>query len=423
MTSPRVYDLIGVGLGVFNLSLAALLDENGFDDVLFFEKQPQLNWHGGMLLDSSELQVHFLKDLVTPVEPTSRYSFLNYLSQRGLMYQFMNRKSDSISRNQFQHYFRWVAEQLDTVRFNAAVQAVEHDGECFLVSVGGEQYRARHLAVASGLDPFIPACAQPFLGDRVFHVAQYAQHRAGFGEADVAVIGGGQSGAEVVMDILDHAPAASLRWFSRQLWFAQLEDNCFVNELYIPSFTRTFRKVEQGKREDFVARLSQTSDGINQGLIDRIYRHVFERRFFSARQDFAPQFLAGHEMVGMRPVGERFEVEMRSWADQRNWTFVTDVVVLATGFRAASWRMLEGVLGEPGPVPIGEHFDVQWRHAERNHLFVQNGSRMCVGLADANLSIAAWRSAMIVNKLLGRERYARHPDSPMVGHLLQGEVA
>lgn len=105
MSTERIYELIGVGLGVFNLALAAQLDDNGYADALFFEKQPQMNWHGGMLLDTSELQVHYMKDLVTPVDPRSKFSFLNYLRERRLLYQFMNRKSESISRNQFQYYF------------------------------------------------------------------------------------------------------------------------------------------------------------------------------------------------------------------------------------------------------------------------------------------------------------------------------
>ena len=421
MNNNHAYQLIGVGLGVFNLSLATLLDENGYHDALFFEKQANLNWHGGMLLDSSELQVHYLKDLVTPVDPTSKYTFLNYLKERGLLYQFINRKSESISRNQFNSYFRWVAQQLSSIRFNSLVSAIDFDGELFSITVNGEVYRAHHIAIASGLDPFIPECVRPHLGSKVFHVADYARHRDNFGAGLITVIGGGQSGAEVAMDILENSKETDLQWFSRQVWFGQLEDNCFVNELYIPSFTRTFRQVSLTKKQDFIDRLAMSSDGINQNLLDRIYRLLFERRFFSD-QEHRSHILAGQELIGLRAVGEQFEVTMKSWADDTTWLAMTDKIVLATGFRPSTWRMLHTVLDTKEEQAVGTSFEVQWSHQETNHIFLQNGSRMSIGLADANLSIAAWRSAMIANSLLGKDRYAVHPDTPMIGHLLKGNI-
>ena len=42
------------------------------------------------------------------------------------------------------------------------------------------------------------------------------------------------------------------------------------------------------------------------------------------------------------------------------------------------------------------------------------GSRMSIGLADPNLSIAAWRAAMIANRVMGRQAYSPYPDTPLV---------
>lgn len=422
MSGERIYDLIGIGLGVFNLSLAAQLDENGYRDMLFLEKQAEVLWHGGMLLDTSELQVHYLKDLVTPVDPCSKYSFLNYLRERKLLYQFMNRKSGTISRNQFQYYFRWVAQQLSCVRFDSPVGAITYDGELFTVQVRGERFRSRHIALASGIDPHVPSCARDALGEQVFHVAHYAGRRAGLQGKSVAVIGGGQSGAEVVMDLLDNAPDTDLRWLSRGLWFAQLEDNCFINELYVPSFTSTFRRVGAEQKSEFVERLSASSDGINQDLLDRIYRKVFERRFFSESSS-TYQFVAGQELIALERSNGACQLTMKSRVDGAESRFDADAVVLATGFQPSARRMLRGILDSHDELRVGEHFELQWAGQRDNHIFVQNGSRMCIGLADANLSIAAWRSAMIVNRLLGQTRYDVNPDSPMVGHLLGKIVA
>lgn len=417
MKQDHVYGLIGVGLGVFNLALAAMLDENGYDDVLFFDRQAELNWHGGQLLDTSELQVHYLKDLVTPVDPTSKYTFLNYLSERGLLYQFMNRKSQSISRNQFQFYFRWVAAQLGAAHFGSEVESIRYVDEVFHVRVNGSEYRARNIAVATGLEAQVPECARELLGDRVFHIGEYTRRRHALG-GRVVVVGGGQSGAEVVCDILEGGGYDSIAWLGRRTSFSQLEDNCFINELYVPSFTDRFRTLSSAHKLKMLQKLEMSSNGINQELLDRIYRLTFERRFFSG-QEREYRFIAGQEMTGLRCDEGGYQVTMRAEGDGREWDIGADSVILATGFRPSSWNMLRGVIGDDSNDPcVGRSFQVQWPHQDSNDIFIQNGSSMCIGLADPNLSIAAWRASMIANRILGYERYATHPDTPIVDHLL-----
>ena len=83
-----IYDAIGVGFGPSNLALAIALDEatrrrgRSFT-TRFIEKQARFAWHGGMLLPGSDMQISFLKDLVLLRDPTSRFTFLNYLHARG----------------------------------------------------------------------------------------------------------------------------------------------------------------------------------------------------------------------------------------------------------------------------------------------------------------------------------------------------
>ena len=50
-TDARVHDLIGIGLGPFNLGLAALADPIDELDCLFLEGRDRFDWHPGMMLD------------------------------------------------------------------------------------------------------------------------------------------------------------------------------------------------------------------------------------------------------------------------------------------------------------------------------------------------------------------------------------
>ncbi|MFV0294280.1 MAG: SidA/IucD/PvdA family monooxygenase [Paracoccus sp. (in: a-proteobacteria)] len=72
-------DLFGIGTGPFNLSLAALADSIPQLRCRFAERRPQFAWHPGIMIAGTTMQTSFLKDLVTPVLPTSCWSFVNYL--------------------------------------------------------------------------------------------------------------------------------------------------------------------------------------------------------------------------------------------------------------------------------------------------------------------------------------------------------
>ena len=73
-----VHDLIGIGFGPSNIALAIALEERartqGELQVLFLDKQADYRWHGNTLVSQSELQISFLKDLVSLRNPTSPYS-------------------------------------------------------------------------------------------------------------------------------------------------------------------------------------------------------------------------------------------------------------------------------------------------------------------------------------------------------------
>ncbi|WP_253261621.1 SidA/IucD/PvdA family monooxygenase, partial [Pseudomonas aeruginosa] len=77
--------------------------------VLFLDKQADYRWHGNTLVSQSELQISFLKDLVSLRNPTSPYSFVNYLHKHGRLVDFINLGTFYPCRMEFNDYLRWVA--------------------------------------------------------------------------------------------------------------------------------------------------------------------------------------------------------------------------------------------------------------------------------------------------------------------------
>ncbi|MGE3141580.1 MAG: SidA/IucD/PvdA family monooxygenase, partial [Thermoleophilia bacterium] len=109
MTAPARHDVVGVGLGPFNLGLAALLDPVGDVDAVFLDARPEFSWHPGLMLPDAEVQVPFLADLVTLADPTSRHGVLQYLHEQGRLYRFYFLERMHLLRAEFDDYCRWVA--------------------------------------------------------------------------------------------------------------------------------------------------------------------------------------------------------------------------------------------------------------------------------------------------------------------------
>jgi lysine N6-hydroxylase len=157
---------IGIGAGPFNLSLAALLAPTGFN-ARFFDRNPDFEWHPGLLLPEATIQVSYLKDLVTLVDPTSQYSFLAFLRAHKRLYRFIIR-SLPVSRKEFNQYLQWVASRLPNVEFGVEVREVAIDEQTFSVNVDRRVLRTKNIVLGTGLVPTIPPWARSHVGDLRF---------------------------------------------------------------------------------------------------------------------------------------------------------------------------------------------------------------------------------------------------------------
>ena len=158
MTSDMtcIFDAIGVGLGPFNLSTAALLEPVKKLNTLFFEREKEFQWHPGLLFPDATIQVSFLKDLVTLADPQSQYSFLAFLFANRRLYRFINANFTRVSRVEFNQYFRWVANRLPNLEFGQEVHSISLEDESFIVCTSRGQARARNIILGTGLQPMIP---------------------------------------------------------------------------------------------------------------------------------------------------------------------------------------------------------------------------------------------------------------------------
>jgi lysine N6-hydroxylase len=277
---PQILDLAGIGIGPFNLSVAAQLDSVPEIRAAFFDKRERFNWHPGMMLDDVKLQTSFLKDLVTATNPTSRWSFLSYLVAHKRFYEFMNAEFDAIPRKEFAKYLAWAANGLNSLRFGSCVHEVSITRNAFEICTNMGRHQARNIALGIGLQPFVPAFANPLLGQACFHAVQAVPRLAeGVGDR-IVVIGGGQSGAEIMLHLLcDKACATKqITWVSRRPNFEPLDATPFTNEFFTPDYVKSFRGLGEERRHMLLAQQKLASDGISASTLRALYRRLYVLR-------------------------------------------------------------------------------------------------------------------------------------------------
>lgn len=414
MTVPspaEVHDLIGIGFGPSNLALAIALAERGqTGSALFLEAKPAFAWHPDMLIDGADMQVSFLKDLVSLRNPQSSFSFLCYLHDKGRLARFINRKTFFPSRHEFNDYLGWAAARLGPVcRYDQKVVGlvpVERDGRVDLVEVvaedsAGRRTRrwARNIVLAPGGQPHRPAVFAGLEGHAaVSHAASYLadRDRRLRAEMAVAVIGAGQSAAEIFADLAQSPARPRVDLILRGYALRPSDDTPFVNEIFDPSEARTFRQSPAKRRAALLADLAATNYAVaDADLIDRIYGL------------FYAQEVAGDTRLGLRrETGLRFAraeaggVRLGLAGPGGEASARYDWVVLATGYRR---NIGASVMADLAPwiaemVP-GADYRLPTRPGFAPGLFVQGYSEATHGLSDTLLSVLALRAEEIAASL------------------------
>lgn len=396
-------DLLGIGAGPANLSVAALAWGLPGLRTRFIDRQETFRWHGGLMLPSSKLQVSHLKDLVTLVDPTSRFTYLNFLAQSGRLQRFASLGDRAITRREYESYLRWVGEAIDVVEYGRAVREVSFDGDAFRATIDdGAVVRARHLSVAIGSVPCIPGAVAGLLGPTMLHASRFCEVAESLAGRSVAVVGGGQSGAELVDHLLGMrgtAAPSGLTWVNRRPSLHPLDDSPFINEWFHPDYVRYFHALAPGRRMELLDVQRMASDGVSVDLLERIYQRLYENDFVDPRR-IPVEVLPGRELVRATAGRDGWCLELVQTDTGATEDLRADIVVLATGYRFEMPDFLAPIAHlippSEGRLPLGVDYSLPWDGPRENKLFFLNAGRNSHGIADPNLSLGAWRAATVL---------------------------
>ncbi len=340
---PDAYDVIGIGFGPANIALAAALEERHTTlGVAFLERMDAPVWQPAMLLSGSDIQNHPLRDLVTPRNPRSRYSFTNFLHEHGRLFEYLNLGIEFPLRKEYAQYVTWVARQFDRwVRYgrdiaDIRIEMIDGENVYVLTTSRGEQFSARSIVAAPGRTPLVPTPFDGHEGDRVFHLTRYLPalelYLRHHGQPrTVCVVGGSQSAVELILDLSARFPEADIVNVQRGYGFSLKDTSPFSDRVYFPEHVDYYFHASPSSKAAIDAQLKRTNYSSADGdVIQKLYLAMYEQKLDRAERI---RILSNSRVVAVGDVENGPLLQLEEIHHHERSELRADIVILATGFR------------------------------------------------------------------------------------------
>ena len=415
MQTNKVHDIIGIGIGPFNLGLAALAHSVPGLNCLFLDKNKSFEWHPGLMLEGARLQVPFLADLVTLADPSSKFSYLCFLKAKNRLTRFAIHENYYPTRKEYNQYCQWVATQLPSLQFGKTCTAITHNVQTNFYNVVTrnndtgefELFHGKHIVVGTGTVPFMPACAQTGTWPLVFHSGEYLFKQDILKCInDITIIGSGQSAAEIFHHLLtSRTDLKKLSWFTRSARFFPMEYSKLSLEMSSPDYIDYFFGLTTEQKKKVLAGQDQLYKGINFSLINEIYDLLYMRSL--DENAMLPHIATSSELTSIEKNPDGFKLEIMHKETGKAFTHQTGAVILATGYRQQVPAFLGGIKKlilwkEDGYYDVQQNYSID----RANTVFAQNGDLHTHGFNSADLGLGAYRNAVMLNHILQGARFS-----------------
>lgn len=432
--TPQVVDVAGVGFGPSNLALAIALRELGDGDdaapsAAFFERGPAFGWHRGMLIDDATMQISFLKDLVTLRNPTSPFSFLCYLHDRGRLADFVNHQILVPSRAEFHDYLAWAAGRVpEMVSYGSEVvgiRPVSGDGvvDCLELLIRDtadpaltRTCLARNVVLATGLRPALPDGIEQ--SDRVWHSSAYLHRLAELPpapERSFTVVGAGQSAAEITNDLMGRFPDARIHAVYSRYGYSVADDSPFANRIFDSEAVDDYYLASPEIRQSLMRYHGNANYSVvDLDLIKELYRRQYQEKIAGVDRLRVANV---SRVRGVTASADGVETEVEFLPTGETEALKSDVVIFATGYHPADPLPLLGELSDfvelddDGLVRVDRDYRVTASDKLACGIYLQGATEHTHGISSSLLSMTALRAGEIAASLRA-ERDGHDPGTP-----------
>ncbi|TQS38492.1 hypothetical protein Golomagni_01002 [Golovinomyces magnicellulatus] len=441
--SDEFLDMLCVGFGPASLATAVALHDTNYSKkpkYLFLEKEPKFSWHSGMQLPNAKMQISFLKDLATPRNPQSKFTFINYLFNKKRLNQFINLSVLLPSRLEFEDYLKWCANHFEAqglVQYGMNVQSVcvgskNSDGKVTSWKVTSRKSngeivtkRARNVVIAVGGNPMLPLELKGL--QNVNHSSQYIssikkiQHQEVGRKPRFAVVGSGQSAAEIFNDLWTRFPESEIRFIIKGASLRPSDDSPFVNEIFDPDRVDIIYAQSPSQRAASVNLDRGTNYGVVRlSLLEHLYEKLYMQRVASpSPSEWKACIISNRVIVSARETQDGSSILLRlcdSYSQQNSdylETLEVDYVYAATGYQCnAHEEMLADVrpylqndiAEKSNPWAVQRDYRIAFdpeKVVPDVGIWLQGCNEKTHGLSDTLLSILAIRSGELVHSIFG----------------------
>lgn len=416
MNSEKIYDLIGIGIGPFNLGLAALTHNIDNIETIFIDKNNAFNWHPGLMLPTAKMQVPFYADLVTLADPTSPFSYMNYIKSTGKLFRFAISESYFPYRSEYNEYCQWVVKQLSNLYFGYECKSISYDKKqkIYYVSILENTtakikiLTAKHIVIGIGSEPSLPDCMKEINHPNIFHSSEYLQHKhVALMNKHITLVGSGQSAAEIFLDLLPHINnLESLKWYTRSDRFYAMDYSKFALELSTPEYIRYFYHLPRHKKAAILNQQHDLYKGINFSLIEEIYQHLYLLSL-NAKNKLPTIRTSCVLLQAIEKTGTSFNATYQQRETGKTFEEDTEVMILATGYHPTQPTFTDGIKhcinwDMDGKFAVNEDYSIDNRHT----IFVQNAEWHTHGFNSADLGLGPYRNIRIINAIMNDPRYS-----------------
>ncbi|WP_337024731.1 MULTISPECIES: SidA/IucD/PvdA family monooxygenase [unclassified Pantoea] len=419
-----ILDVLLVGAGPANLSVLSYMDEAGIlnkgYNIRLVEKRENASWHPGLSLPTSTLQVSLLKDLAFLRNPTSPYTFFNFLKEEGLLYQFMHLNTYYPSRNLFSNYLEWIASKLNKfIHYNYEVCKLKRlpvaNGKDILEitlknSLGEiETIKARQLVLSQGHKAFIPEVLSS-KNKHVLHSNEFLNKvplDTLSDDSHIVIVGRGQSSGEIIRFLLERTKVGKVSVISRDFIFKSTDANPFVNDIYTYPRAVDFFNCDNSLRQNMLSGLCNTNYAtVTDDVLSAIYEQTFSDRIDKRQRLYLYPYSS---VNNLEEKNNKVTINIEQCEPKKNLINITaDLIICATGFENTLHKSLLNSLNPKKyneDLIVNGDFSVQFCTPSSPDVFILNHSRAQHGPTEHTLAGVSERGKVIGDAIIKNISY------------------
>ncbi|NQZ11149.1 MAG: SidA/IucD/PvdA family monooxygenase [Algicola sp.] len=334
------YDVLAIGFGPANISLAIAQKEQSLGlKIKFLESRANCDWLPDVLINGSDIQNNPVRDLVTPVNPRSKYTYLNYLFEHEKLVEVLNLGLDFPLRKEYSRYIGWVGQQFEhLVDYNQRVKDIAllpNEMGYKVTTESGKEYTTKALVLGTGRTPYIPAPFDTVKSDRVVHFTKYLGAMSAIDKVEkpkrIAVVGSSQSAVEITLDLIARYPNAKIDNYIRSFGFRLKDTSPFMEESIMPEFVDYYFNASQESKDILDQDVRYTNySASDMDVLKKLYVAMYEQKLDGEQR----VFLKNNRNI-VEASADQGSVTIasteRHYGTQEQQDY--DVVILATGFK------------------------------------------------------------------------------------------